>query len=52
LPLARLPVKSQESPVQIFDIAAIRALFVIAEVFIDHKKGNTAADGTVSVYIM
>jgi hypothetical protein len=49
LPLAGRFIESQESPVEIFDMAAVRALFVVAEFFIDHKEGNAAAAGAISV---
>jgi len=33
-------------------MAAVRALFVIAEFFIDHKEGNTAAIDAISVGLL
>lgn len=52
LPLAQLPVKFQESPVEVFDIAAGRAPLAIAELFINRKVGNAAAPRTIAVSIM
>jgi len=42
-PLAGLPVEPQESPAEIVDIATVRAMFVVAEFFVDHKEGSAAA---------
>jgi hypothetical protein len=46
--LPGLFIKPEESPVEIFDVAAVRALFVVAEFFIDHKESNIAASGAIS----
>jgi hypothetical protein len=52
LPLAGGSIEPQESPVEIFDVAAVRALFVVAEFFIDHKESNTAAVDAISVGLL
>jgi len=33
-------------------MAAVRALFVIAEFFIDHKEGNATAPGAISIGLL
>jgi hypothetical protein len=37
LPLPGLPIEPQESPLKIFDMAAVGTLLIIAEVIIDSK---------------
>jgi hypothetical protein len=52
LPLPGLPVKPQESPVEIFGVAADGTPFIIAELFINHEVRGTAAMAAISVDLM